>query len=238
MPHALVDAIDALLPQTQCGLCGHPGCRPYAEAVADGAAHNRCLPGGLPGIARLAGLLARPLLPLAGEEPPARRAVIDEARCIGCTLCIQACPVDAIVGAAKQMHTIIVAECNGCALCLPPCPVACIDLRAQGGPASAQYSPAQATHYLHRYQARKNRLARNKVEKAARLAAVSQNGGASESTAGAEAAKKAAIAAALARAQAQRAAVRPRNTEALRPEQAAEIDAIDARRKAQQARQA
>ena len=124
--------INALLPQTQCGQCGYPGCRPYAEAIADGEAINRCPPGGETTIAQLADLLDVEALPLDaehGEEKEARIvAYIREAECIGCTKCILACPVDAILGAAQQMHTVIVSECTGCDLCLEPCPVDCIDL--------------------------------------------------------------------------------------------------------------
>jgi len=129
---ALTERINAVLPQTQCAQCGHPGCRPYAEAMARGDADiNRCPPGGAATIAALAELLgqeAKPLDESCGEHKPTLLAVIDEQRCIGCTLCIQACPVDAIAGAAKWMHTVIAAECTGCELCLPPCPVDCIDL--------------------------------------------------------------------------------------------------------------
>lgn len=128
----VVEQIDRVLPQTQCGQCGYPGCRPYAEAIASGEADiNQCPPGGEAGIRALADLLGRepkPLNPENGEEAPRTVAVIDEARCIGCTLCIQACPVDAIIGAPKLMHTVIEAECTGCDLCLPPCPVDCIDM--------------------------------------------------------------------------------------------------------------
>lgn len=129
----LVDKIDAILPQTQCGQCGYPGCRPYATAIAnEGADINRCPPGGETTIIALAELLNRepkPLNPEVGEEKQvATVAFIDEATCIGCTLCVQACPVDAILGGAKQMHTIIAAECTGCELCLPPCPVECITM--------------------------------------------------------------------------------------------------------------
>ncbi len=127
----VVDQIDAILPQTQCGQCGHPGCRPYAEAIANGEAHNHCPPGGEATIIALSELLGREVLPLDeehGEEKPRTVAYIREAECIGCTKCIQACPVDAILGAAKQMHTVIVDECTGCDLCVEPCPVDCIDM--------------------------------------------------------------------------------------------------------------
>jgi len=128
----LVDKIDALLPQTQCGQCSYPGCRPYATAIAnDEADINQCPPGGEATIHALADLLDRdpkPLNPENGEVKEKMLAVIDEQTCIGCTLCIQACPVDAILGAAKQMHTVIADECTGCELCLPPCPVDCIDM--------------------------------------------------------------------------------------------------------------
>ena len=123
----LVEKIEAILPQTQCGQCGYPGCKPYAEAIAGGEAEiNLCPPGGAEGVRKLADLLGREVKPLNAEEKPKQLAIIDEATCIGCTLCIQACPVDAIVGAAKQMHTIISALCTGCELCVKPCPVECI----------------------------------------------------------------------------------------------------------------
>ena len=123
----LVEKIEAILPQTQCGQCGYPGCKPYAEAIAEGEADiNRCPPGGQEGVAKLADLLGREVKPLNAEEKPKQIAIIDEQTCIGCTLCIQACPVDAIVGAAKQMHTIVESLCTGCELCVSPCPVECI----------------------------------------------------------------------------------------------------------------
>ncbi len=126
----VADKIDAILPQTQCGQCGYAGCRPYAEAMAEGEADiNRCPPGGETTVIALADLLGRDPLPLdaeVGEERPKAVAVIDEQSCIGCTLCIQACPVDAILGAAKSMHTVIADECTGCELCVAPCPVDCI----------------------------------------------------------------------------------------------------------------
>ncbi|HMB60281.1 MAG TPA: electron transport complex subunit RsxB, partial [Xanthomonadales bacterium] len=128
----VVEQIDQILPQTQCGQCNYPGCRPYAEAIASGEADiNQCPPGGEAGIRALADLLGREpmaLNPENGEEKQAAVAVIDEQVCIGCILCIQACPVDAILGASKQMHTVIESECTGCELCLPPCPVDCIDM--------------------------------------------------------------------------------------------------------------
>jgi electron transport complex protein RnfB len=126
----ITEQINALLPQTQCGQCGYPGCRPYAEAIASGDKINKCPPGGEATIQALADLLdveAEPLDAVEGEKPK-MVAFIREAECIGCTKCIQACPVDAIVGAARQMHTVIVSECTGCDLCVEPCPVDCIDM--------------------------------------------------------------------------------------------------------------
>lgn len=128
----VVDQIDAILPQTQCGQCGFAGCRPYATAIANEEADiNQCPPGGETTILALADLLGKDPKPLSeehGVEKPKMVAIIDEQICIGCTLCIQACPVDAILGAAKLMHTVIEDECTGCELCLPPCPVDCIDM--------------------------------------------------------------------------------------------------------------
>ena len=128
----VADQINQVLPQTQCGQCGYPGCRPYAQAIAAGEADiNQCPPGGEAGVRALADLLGLqplPLNPENGTQKPFAVAVIDEQACIGCTLCIQACPVDAILGAAKLMHTVIQKECTGCELCLPPCPVDCIDM--------------------------------------------------------------------------------------------------------------
>ncbi|MGF6128349.1 electron transport complex protein RnfB [Pseudomonas frederiksbergensis] len=128
---SLIQRIDALLPQTQCGKCGHPGCKPYAEGIASGESINKCPPGGSETIAALADLLKVPVLELdvSRGSAPAQIAYIREAECIGCTKCIQACPVDAIVGAAKLMHTVIVDECTGCDLCVAPCPVDCIEMR-------------------------------------------------------------------------------------------------------------
>ena len=124
------NAIEALLPQTQCGQCGYLGCRPYAEAISNGEAINRCPPGGERTIQALAELLHSDMLPPDFDAPPPRSiAYIREDECIGCTKCIQACPVDAIVGAAKLMHTVIVSECTGCDLCVEPCPVDCIEMR-------------------------------------------------------------------------------------------------------------
>ncbi len=128
----LVEKIDAILPQTQCGQCGFPGCRPYATAIAKSEADiNQCPPGGEDGIRKLSELLGvefKPLNAEHGHPKPKSVAFIDESLCIGCTLCLQACPVDAILGAAKHMHTIVASECTGCELCLSPCPVDCISM--------------------------------------------------------------------------------------------------------------
>jgi electron transport complex protein RnfB len=170
---ALADAIDALLPQTQCTKCGYAGCRPYAEAIAAGAAQiNQCPPGGAAGIAKLARLLDRPAIPLNpdnGVEGPLRVARIDEALCIGCTLCIQACPVDAIVGAAKRMHTVVAQWCTGCDLCVPPCPMDCIAMIPVEPP--RVWTQADAAAARARFAARRMRVAREQSERDERLAA-------------------------------------------------------------------
>jgi electron transport complex protein RnfB len=138
----LAERIDALLPQTQCTRCGYPACMDYAYAIAGGeAAINQCPPGGAAGIAALAHLLGReplPLNPANGVEKPREIALIDEETCIGCTKCIRACPVDAIVGASKLMHTVIADECTGCELCIAPCPVDCIAMVPVTAPADAE----------------------------------------------------------------------------------------------------
>jgi electron transport complex protein RnfB len=197
----LEDAIDRILPQTQCTKCGYPACRPYARAIAAGeAAINRCPPGGDAGIHALAALTGRPYEPLdpaCGSEGPRRVAVIDEGRCIGCTLCIVACPVDAIAGARKHMHTVIAGLCTGCDLCLPPCPVDCIDLVPA---ADTTWDAARADAARDRYR---RRLARLDRDRTTRAAARAQRAPASRH--GPEA-KRAAIAAALERARARRAA--------------------------------
>jgi electron transport complex protein RnfB len=145
----LIERIDAILPQTQCRQCGFPGCRPYAAAIAEGAANiNQCPPGDEAGIQKLADLLGVrpiPLNTLHGVPKPKAVALIDELVCIGCTLCVEACPVDAIVGAAKQMHTVIAAECTGCELCLAPCPVDCISMIPAGKQIAAESEPRIAS---------------------------------------------------------------------------------------------
>jgi electron transport complex protein RnfB len=169
---ALADRIDALLPQTQCEQCGHHGCRPYAEAIARGEAPiNRCPPGGAAGIGKLAALLDKPMLPLDpdhGIEKPRALARIVEADCIGCTKCIQACPVDAIVGASKLMHTVIADDCTGCELCVPACPVDCIVLLPMP---SAQIDAAHADAARAHFQRREARLDRQRRQRDAELAA-------------------------------------------------------------------
>lgn len=160
-----IERIDALLPQTQCTRCGYPTCREYAVAIAGGEADiDRCPPGGTAGVAALASLLGRESKPLdaaCGVEAPPIVAVIDEAVCIGCTKCIQACPVDAIVGAAKRMHTVIAAECTGCELCVPPCPVDCIAMvPTSGAPLAREGVLARAAQARKRYVARNARRAR------------------------------------------------------------------------------
>ena len=167
----LVERIDAVLPQTQCTKCGHAGCRPYAEAIVAGEAEiNQCPPGGAAGIATLAQVTGRAILPLNpanGVEKPLTVAVIDESLCIGCTLCIQACPVDAIVGAAKRMHTVLPALCTGCDLCVPPCPMDCIAMVPVAPPRAWTRADADASRA--RFEARKQRLVHEQAENDARL---------------------------------------------------------------------
>ncbi len=160
---ALAARIDAALPQTQCTRCGYPDCAAYADAIAEGTADiNRCPPGGAEGVARLAVLTGRtplPLDPQCGAEGPRGLAVIDELACIGCTLCIKACPTDAILGTHKRMHTVIEAHCTGCELCIPVCPVDCISMENATGHATgwAAWSAPQAGRARQRYQARRLR---------------------------------------------------------------------------------
>lgn len=147
----LVALINQALPQTQCGKCGHPGCLPYARAIAAGAAINQCPPGGHATIVHLASLLGErpvPLNPAHGRPEPPRVAVIREAECIGCKKCIRACPVDAILGATKQMHTVIASECTGCDLCVEPCPVDCIDMITLTPPARQYTLPSRLSNSL------------------------------------------------------------------------------------------
>ncbi len=164
----LADRIDTVLPQTQCTRCGYPTCRAYAESVADGRADlNRCAPGGEYTIALIADLTGRParaLDPDCGGEQPRRVAEVDEDWCIGCTLCIQACPVDAIIGATRCMHTVIEHLCTGCGLCEPPCPVECIVMvPARTGPDTAQaWLEQQAAQMRARFLARTRRLRRSR----------------------------------------------------------------------------
>jgi electron transport complex protein RnfB len=161
--------IDALLPQTQCTRCGYSGCRPYAVAIAGGEAEiNQCPPGGQATIEALAQLLERPALalnPVNGVETPMRLAWIDEARCIGCARCLAPCPVDAIVGASKYMHAVLIDRCTGCELCLPPCPVDCIEMPAAPGAVN------DPTLNRERYAAHTSRLLNQAAERQQQLAA-------------------------------------------------------------------
>lgn len=224
MRDPLVESIDAILPQTQCRKCGFSGCKPYAMALVSGQADiNQCPPGGEEGIEKLAQLLgvrAKPLNPEHGTFQPKAVAFIDESRCIGCVLCIQACPVDAILGSAKQMHTVIAAECTGCELCVAPCPVDCISMQPvrAGNESSAEKQAADLAR--ERYEFRLYRIERDKAERGARLLAnqaakagsATVSGNASGTMSASEpdpvaAAKQAVIRAAIERAKAKKARV-------------------------------
>ena len=185
---SLIQLIDALLPQTQCGKCGHPGCKPYAQGIVDGEPINKCPPGGDETVAALAELLNVPVLELdvsRGSAPP-QVAYIREAECIGCTKCIQACPIDAIVGAAKLMHTVLIDECTGCDLCVAPCPVDCIEMHplplgtlpVVGGLASSleelRARAAKRDHARQRFERRNTRLQREEQQKQAEREARAQ----------------------------------------------------------------
>ena len=204
---ALAERLDAALPQTQCQRCGYPDCAAYARAIAQGEAGiDQCPPGGAEGIARLAAITGQPLRPLSpvhGQEGPRTVAVIDEDWCIGCTLCIKACPTDAILGLNKRMHTVIAAHCTGCELCVPACPVDCIRMDNASGSATgwAAWSPPQAEAARTRYLARQLRLQREQAAAQHLLerAAPAPAGGGSPADS-----KQALIAAALARARAER----------------------------------
>lgn len=254
----LAERINDVLPQTQCTRCGYQGCKPYAEAIARGEADiNQCPPGGAAGIVKLADLLKtlpKPLNPANGIEKPLEVALIDESLCIGCTLCIQACPVDAIVGAAKLMHTVLESWCTGCELCIAPCPVDCISMvpAALSNRPAHVWDEADATLARQRYEARNARLAKEQQEKEARLAAKSSSStsrGTSTSlinndgqaAAGgtttaptelgeAEKKKKAIIAAAIERARQQREATQAKNLEPASEDVKRQMMEADARR--------
>jgi len=225
----LADQIEDLLPQTQCTKCGYPSCRAYAEAIAeDRAGYNQCPPGGAEGIARLAQLLKRPVIALNhlnGHERPRAVAVIEEIHCIGCTLCIQACPVDAIIGAAKQMHTVIPSLCTGCDLCVAPCPVDCIRMENISAEKTGwdAWSPDLANQARQQFHTRRQRLVREQVENDARLLAkaeqklqvISAEITQTPEEASENARKKAIIAAAIARVQAKKSEPNPSTSSTL-----------------------
>ena len=193
---SLIQRIDALLPQTQCGKCGHPGCKPYAQGIVDGEPINKCPPGGDETIAALADLLKVPVLELdiSRGSAPSQVAYIREAECIGCTKCIQACPIDAIVGAAKLMHTVLIDECTGCDLCVAPCPVDCIEMHplppstlpVVGGLAFSleeqRARTAKRDHARQRFEQRNARLQREEQHKQAEREARAKRAAQSEVT--------------------------------------------------------
>lgn len=217
---ALTVRIDAILPQTQCSQCGYPGCKPYAAAIADGKADiNQCPPGGDAGARALSELLNveyKPLNIAYGLPKPKAIASIDESICIGCTLCLQACPVDAILGAARHMHTVIAQECTGCELCIAPCPVDCISMETiahDAVPASGDIKKAadiaRSRHEFHQLRIARER--RERAQQRAQKIATAKAAASSGEMSPAEAAKKAAIAAAIERVRMQKASVQALN---------------------------
>jgi electron transport complex protein RnfB len=251
----LAERIEDLLPQTQCTRCGYPACRPYAEAIAAGEAnYNQCPPGGAEGVARLAALLGKPVIPLNPDNGIERErpvAVIDENICIGCTLCMQACPVDAIVGAAKQMHTIIPELCTGCDLCVPPCPVDCIAMVSvtPGRTGWDAWSQEEADAARARHDHRLARAAREREAAEARAALrqaarpadpnapkPADAGKPAPAADDAEAKKRAIIQAAMERARKKkeelaRQGMGPKNTDHVSADVQAQIDAAEERRR-------
>jgi len=199
-----IEEIDALLPQTQCGQCGYGGCRPYAKAMQAGAAINLCPPGGVETLQVLGQLLQQDPMPFWDEmvqkTSPNQTVVIREAECIGCTKCIQACPVDAIMGTAKQMHVVLAGDCNGCGLCIEPCPVDCMDVVVLPT-LSLDEKKAQWDKNRERYQAREQRLMQRTLERQQEHAAAKKTETSSKKT---QAVRKDLIAAALARVQAKK----------------------------------
>lgn len=199
----LIEQIDAVLPQIQCGQCGFDGCKPYAAAIAEGHADiDQCPPGGDAGVAAIAAILhvaPKSLNTAYGHPKPPAVAVIDEAQCIGCTFCLRACPVDAIIGAAKYMHTVLTELCTGCERCIAPCPMDCISMAPIAAPPTAEARQKRADSARKRYHSRQLRLARNQQKQ---LPKRDEHEAATHSAEQATNKKKAAIQAAMERARA------------------------------------
>ena len=202
----LIERIDAILPQTQCGQCGFDGCKPYATAIAEGRADiNQCPPGDNAGVQKLAAILniaPKPLDTTYGHPKPKAVAVVDESQCIGCTFCLRACPVDAIVGAAKQMHTVLSEACTGCERCIAPCPMDCISMQEVAEPATPESQQQLADRARERYHFRLQRLARDQQTHANKLQQKRVTASAAQTAQDMPASKQAIIQAAMERARA------------------------------------